>query len=892
VESYRKWCLDLNDSAQPLNSSRDRLCTYVMLVLTRLGKSASVVQKVNKHMKQEYTKRAQKLEEVKQGVTKQLEAAARLLEGPGVAGEKLQELERKKTYDSDEVIEYVLEQQDLYKELCPTYAALPTEDQHSIRRVFGTRFQLAQLKQGEIPPVSFKHLLEDLRSQDLLMLQRYLYLTIFFITCRGCKTRGALVPSVRTSVLSVFTASAHRLLRILKECIEARESPSLPTQVLPDDTEHQFQRMYMQFLEEDFREKHMDLNGITVWTKLSQKHKLAAMRILAMTRHTYTNLLQLMSVIQEPPYTHLVDQLSGQDTGKSQIMLMYCPDLVRLTLERDPTDVQGQTIVWLLESLAHIFRRAKEALGAHPHKVQWQGRGLFVVALSQLIWEIRARGEGWKGGKQLHHLVDRCSVRVLNRTCTEGQLELMPMDVDDLGCLQAIVTHLNQTLEQQQDKLDSLLLVETSKVLKIMLSCEDDLKAQIVQRDISVWVPALEVLKRSVSAQVKRNFLEGSSGDLCEASSLCQRNDDGNLLPSNSAIWTEQFSFIQEGKEVLRKAGAQAVVEKLLATDLAAPIEANPSEIQPGMDSSMPLPDPDADYENEVKKTAQGLLHNLDPAYYQQSCSRLHTAQADSGGMAPSSTGKGSHIMLSYSWGNKRSNGNFVHQEKMGQLYNTLTAQGFTVWWDVKNMGANILDGMVQAIDDACVVIIGFSQEYFKSANCRKEAEYTSNSPHVMNNIIWLRMDPSYRATGWLKMLQGNARYIDFYDKRTIESSWPDVLSQCHNFAKVPPVPSTSASAAVVSKPAQMEEDQTEPDQHKWSEQPEAAPSASANNTDSDALEARIQKLEDFHKSLDKIAQVLEKSHDAIAATAGTPGGQHENTSARSVHVSCTCTIS
>lgn len=102
-----------------------------------------------------------------------------------------------------------------------------------------------------------------------------------------------------------------------------------------------------------------------------------------------------------------------------------------------------------------------------------------------------------------------------------------------------------------------------------------------------------------------------------------------------------------------------------------------------------------------------------------------------------------------------------------GQIKAILCVQGFRVWIDVDNMGGSTLQAMAEAIEDSFVVVVGISQKYKDSPNCRAEAEYAFQQ---QKNIVPLILQRGYRPDGWLGMILGAKLFYDFSGKYPFES--------------------------------------------------------------------------------------------------------------------------
>ena len=118
----------------------------------------------------------------------------------------------------------------------------------------------------------------------------------------------------------------------------------------------------------------------------------------------------------------------------------------------------------------------------------------------------------------------------------------------------------------------------------------------------------------------------------------------------------------------------------------------------------------------QVKNIAEGTLWELEGKHKRAKKAAEGTApasQQSSGGM---------HVMISYQWD---------VQKTMIDVKNHLQAAGYTVWMDIERMEGSTLEAMAKAVENASVVLIGVSQKYKDSPNCRSEAEYTYQVRHT-----------------------------------------------------------------------------------------------------------------------------------------------------------------
>ncbi|KAL3859212.1 hypothetical protein ACJMK2_009441 [Sinanodonta woodiana] len=110
----------------------------------------------------------------------------------------------------------------------------------------------------------------------------------------------------------------------------------------------------------------------------------------------------------------------------------------------------------------------------------------------------------------------------------------------------------------------------------------------------------------------------------------------------------------------------------------------------------------------------------------------------------------GPHIMISYNWDN---------QKEIMKIRDYLVDHGYNVWLDVDHMHTYMLEAMAEAVQQAFVVLVCFTEKYKNSQNCRLEAEYAF---HLKKEIIPLKMQNGYNPDGWLGILLGIKLYYEF----------------------------------------------------------------------------------------------------------------------------------
>ena len=125
------------------------------------------------------------------------------------------------------------------------------------------------------------------------------------------------------------------------------------------------------------------------------------------------------------------------------------------------------------------------------------------------------------------------------------------------------------------------------------------------------------------------------------------------------------------------------------------------------------------------------------------------------------------HVFISYCWS---------HQETVLKIRERLVAMGHQVWLDVDRMHGSTLEAMAKAVEDACVVLICYSENYKLSNNCRAEAEYVFS---LRKPFVPLNMQSTYKPTGWLGIILGTRLYVDFsLDLTPFDTAYHSLLRQ------------------------------------------------------------------------------------------------------------------
>ncbi|PIK48667.1 hypothetical protein BSL78_14479 [Apostichopus japonicus] len=131
-----------------------------------------------------------------------------------------------------------------------------------------------------------------------------------------------------------------------------------------------------------------------------------------------------------------------------------------------------------------------------------------------------------------------------------------------------------------------------------------------------------------------------------------------------------------------------------------------------------------------------------------------------------------SHVMISYQWD---------VQQSMLSLRDALKNDGYNVWMDIDKLDGDILGGMADAVEQAAVVLVCFSQRYKDSQSCRTEATYAYKQNKT---IVPLMVEPNYNPDGWLGALIGTLKYYKFYDESVKPSEYVELLHTLGNMGK------------------------------------------------------------------------------------------------------------
>ena len=116
-------------------------------------------------------------------------------------------------------------------------------------------------------------------------------------------------------------------------------------------------------------------------------------------------------------------------------------------------------------------------------------------------------------------------------------------------------------------------------------------------------------------------------------------------------------------------------------------------------------------------------------------------------------------MMVSYCW---------AQQAVVKRVHSALAKRGYRVWIDIEQMRGSTVDSMAAAVEDSAAMLIGVSQEYKESTNCRLEAQYAMQREVP---TVPLMLSDGYRADGWLGMLMGTRVWYGFFGAVLTEES-------------------------------------------------------------------------------------------------------------------------
>jgi len=175
-------------------------------------------------------------------------------------------------------------------------------------------------------------------------------------------------------------------------------------------------------------------------------------------------------------------------------------------------------------------------------------------------------------------------------------------------------------------------------------------------------------------------------------------------------------------------------------------------------------------------------------------------------------------IMISYNW---------ASQTLVVQLVQKLKNRGFKIWIDLEQMTGSTLEAMAQAIEQSDVILVGMSEKYRLSANCRIEGEYSYT---LKKPIIPLMMEDNYKPTGWLGALLGSKLWFKFANETDLQTNLDQLIHEVDRSLGISsnssqaPISSIGLSVSVPTIPEKKENSFQNWDRnrvHQWLEEKE-----------------------------------------------------------------------
>ena len=99
-----------------------------------------------------------------------------------------------------------------------------------------------------------------------------------------------------------------------------------------------------------------------------------------------------------------------------------------------------------------------------------------------------------------------------------------------------------------------------------------------------------------------------------------------------------------------------------------------------------------------------------------------------------------------------------LNQEYALKVRDALKAAGIPYWIDVERMSGSIEEAMDEAVRNAAIVLVCFSQQYKDSAQCQSEALIARQLKKI---IVPVRVQSGYEYDGWLRTVLIGLLYYD-----------------------------------------------------------------------------------------------------------------------------------
>ncbi|XP_059146064.1 uncharacterized protein LOC131933303 [Physella acuta] len=281
----------------------------------------------------------------------------------------------------------------------------------------------------------------------------------------------------------------------------------------------------------------------------------------------------------------------------------------------------------------------------------------------------------------------------------------------------------------------------------------DDNQAALVSLGDQIIDDILDITRRAWDKK-KKTYLGWSLEEMLPALCGLSKNDKRKKLLAEKGILPLLLEILRGGTDPQKEEAIKILWELSFHPE-------NKTKIKE-MKQMTPILDNLSKHKNkEIEIAAKGVLWEIKETSIRAS-SAVPGARSQPEG----------HIMISYCWAQK---------ETVFKIRDELQKAGHKLWIDVENMEGSTLQAMAEAIEDAKLVLMCYSENYFNSRNCRAEAEYMykENKP-----IIPLLMQQGYSAKKWLGIILGSRLYIDFSGKHPFDAKMKELKSQIANQLK------------------------------------------------------------------------------------------------------------
>lgn len=321
---------------------------------------------------------------------------------------------RERSDDHDRCLAKCLLNLELKEKYLPTVNLLSPKRQEMLAAGFKTNFQLPQLGQGEIAVVALRGLL-DLPREHLYdgALRNYLYHSIFDIAGSSCNEKF-IYPIALGPVYTGFTIAMNDLVTKLQNVSSAK----------PDQRALYFDFLYSGFAKAypEFCKKVFD--PLAVEKIFRNETGLVLLRILALTRNTYKNPQNVLTLLQSGTFTKLGLEMAGNPVPPGpQVMLYYGPDLLRMGLGTDMEDVAGANMKAALTQLENFYKLARDEIAVENLSPDQVGDSVFQLNVQPVVSVIKDAGKSWSDASLLKDVCEGTCIE-FNPMRTEGIVAL------------------------------------------------------------------------------------------------------------------------------------------------------------------------------------------------------------------------------------------------------------------------------------------------------------------------------------------------------------------------------------------------------------------------------------------------------------------------------------